>query len=341
MAQITVMWDTLPGLDYNLYWTLGDIFNPAERTKIAGVTSPFLHTGLTDGTEYFYAVTAVNSGGESDICIPGGAITMSAPPQNVSAVGGIGQITVDWDPSVGAVSYNLYWSDTTGVTPQNGTKIAGVIPGAVIPDLQSGTEYFVIVTAVNDAGESPASLEASATTEIVFVFATFDPAAKSSRITLSNGNLTETSDGTGNFQLVKATQFKSAGKWYCEFISGGGSGNDFIGIANAAASVDNYLGVDANSYALGWGNPGFRYHIGGQDFYGFWTGIMSMLLNFDTGELSYWAAGVDKGVCFGGIAGSWAVAVSNFGVGHVTVNFGETPFNFTPPPGFTGWRTPI
>jgi len=61
-GNITLLWAPVIGAtSYNLYWGTA----PGLTTNlISGVTSPFIHTGRTTGTTYYYAVTAVNSGGE-------------------------------------------------------------------------------------------------------------------------------------------------------------------------------------------------------------------------------------------------------------------------------------
>ena len=49
------------------------------------------------------------------------------PPQkieNVSAVvagNGDGNIVISWDNSSSVISYNIYWSESSGVTTENGT----------------------------------------------------------------------------------------------------------------------------------------------------------------------------------------------------------------------------
>lgn len=56
----------LGATSYNLYWSLAE--NVSENdNKITGVTSVFNHTGLTNGVEYFYRVTAIVNGVESGL----------------------------------------------------------------------------------------------------------------------------------------------------------------------------------------------------------------------------------------------------------------------------------
>ena len=73
-AQVAVGWKASAGAtSYNLYWSLSPGATTAS-TKIAGATSPYPHTGLTNGIPYYYVVTAVNAGGES-VPSPGATAT--------------------------------------------------------------------------------------------------------------------------------------------------------------------------------------------------------------------------------------------------------------------------
>lgn len=173
-GQTTVTWGAVTGAtSYNLYWSTTSGVTTANGTKISGVTSPAVHTGLSDATTYFYIVTSQNSAGESAASVQVAATTLpasppppSAPaaPTGVSATGGDGQATITWPAVTDATSYNVYWSTSSGVTTSTGTKIAGVTSPFVHTGLNASTTYFYIVTAANSAGESGASVQATATT---------------------------------------------------------------------------------------------------------------------------------------------------------------------------------
>jgi uncharacterized delta-60 repeat protein len=65
-GQITISWDPVDdATSYNIYWSTTPGVTKSNGTQIPGVTSPYVHTGLTADTTYYYVVTAVNLGGES------------------------------------------------------------------------------------------------------------------------------------------------------------------------------------------------------------------------------------------------------------------------------------
>jgi surface protein len=87
----TVAWTPPAGSpdSYNLYWSLTSPVSKASN-KIAGATSPYVHTGRTNGTPYYYAVTAVKGGLESALSnelsgtpfLASFQITTTTSPQN-------------------------------------------------------------------------------------------------------------------------------------------------------------------------------------------------------------------------------------------------------------------
>jgi len=81
------------------------------------------------------------------------------PPDNFSAASTTLQTTLSWDSVAEAASYNLYWSNTAGVTKRNGTKIAGVTSPYTHSGLVNGRPYYYVATAVdalnNESADSP------------------------------------------------------------------------------------------------------------------------------------------------------------------------------------------
>lgn len=64
-GQATISWNAVSGAtSYNICWSTTSGVAKTSGTKITGATSPYSHTGITNGTTYYYIVTAVNSSGE-------------------------------------------------------------------------------------------------------------------------------------------------------------------------------------------------------------------------------------------------------------------------------------
>jgi fibronectin type 3 domain-containing protein len=166
--QVSISWTNSSGAtSYNLYWSTTSGVTPVNGTKITSATKPYVHTGLTNGTQYYYVATAVNATGESVASSQVTAIPATNPPPaaptGVQATPGNQQVSVSWTNVSGATSYNVYWSTTAGVTPSSGTQIPGAANPYVHTGRANGTPYYYVVTAVNANGESTASLQVIAT----------------------------------------------------------------------------------------------------------------------------------------------------------------------------------
>ena len=126
----------------------------------------YLDTSLTNGAKYFYVVSAVNSAGESANSAEVSA-TPTAPanppptPANLQATAGNAQVSLAWSASTGTTSYNVKRATTSG-GPY--TKISSpTTANYTDTGLTNGSKYFYVVSAVNSAGQSASSNQASAT----------------------------------------------------------------------------------------------------------------------------------------------------------------------------------
>jgi uncharacterized protein (TIGR02145 family) len=172
---VTVNWNAVIGASsYNLYYAAGTAVTIATGTKLTGVTSPKLVATLTNGTQYAFAVSAVNAGGESGLsavktATPQVTVVVPSAPTISSATPGNASATVSWNTASSATSYNLYYAAGTTVTLTTGTKVTGVTSPKQVAGLTNGTQYAFAVSAVNTAGESGLSTIQTATPQAALV----------------------------------------------------------------------------------------------------------------------------------------------------------------------------
>ncbi|MCB9857260.1 MAG: fibronectin type III domain-containing protein [Phycisphaerales bacterium] len=130
--------------------------------------SEFPVFGLTNGTQYYFVVTARDdNGNESGYSNEATTTPIAEPPpvrpRGLTATSGEGKVTLNWIDNFDSVEfYNVYRSTTSGgpYTIIASPWMSDYIDTNVI----SGTTYYYVVTAVNEfSDESPTSDEASAT----------------------------------------------------------------------------------------------------------------------------------------------------------------------------------
>lgn len=95
-------------------------------------------------------------------------LTLPAVPAGLGATPvSATQITLNWAAAVGAESYNVYRGTSPGVAVTTGSKVNTtpvLLPTFADAGLSGSTTYYYKITAINAAGETVGSSEASATT---------------------------------------------------------------------------------------------------------------------------------------------------------------------------------
>lgn len=161
----TLTWQPSPGAtSYNLYRGTSS----GGETRLVGglAATSYTDTGLSDGTTYYYEVSASNSLGASPLSneVPVTPIPPPpAAPSGLTAIAGNAQATLSWNTVSAATSYNVYRGTTPG--GESATPVATGVTASTYTDtgLSNGTTYYYVVAAVNLGGVSGPSNEASTT----------------------------------------------------------------------------------------------------------------------------------------------------------------------------------
>jgi fibronectin type 3 domain-containing protein len=146
----------------------------------SNTTSPFVHTGLTNGTTYYYFVTRVTGSTDGPPSLAAMAVPQAAIPAAptgvtistaIDALSGTGTVTLTIPNADPNLTYNVYWTTNTaniGDLKGKGTPITNAFTttatGATFTHkilAVNGTPYYYAVTAVGDS-ESAASQTLSA-----------------------------------------------------------------------------------------------------------------------------------------------------------------------------------
>ena len=156
-SQISLSWNSAGGAtSYNVKRSTT---SGAETTIASPGTNSYNDTTTTDGTPYFYVVSAVGAGGEGSNSAEVTATSMAAPT-GLAPTPGNAHVVLNWNSVAGATGYNVKRSTTTGTE----TTLASTATNTY-DDLTAanGVQYFYVVTATNGNGESVASSEVNAT----------------------------------------------------------------------------------------------------------------------------------------------------------------------------------
>ena len=207
-GQVGLSWSASSGAtSYNVQRSTTS--GGAYTTIASPTTTSYTDTGVTNGTTYYYVVSAVNTAGESTNSSQVSAtpqLAIPPAPTNLVATAGNGQVGLSWSASSGATSYNVQRSTTSGgayTTIASPTTTSYTDTGVT-----NGTTYYYVVSAVNTAGESANSSQVSATPTASTVVINYGSGFSSSGLQLNgstklNGTRLRLTDG-GGFEASSA-----------------------------------------------------------------------------------------------------------------------------------------
>jgi fibronectin type 3 domain-containing protein len=163
-AQVALNWSASSGAtSYNVKRSTAS-GGPYTTVSSPTVTN-YTNTGLTNGTKYYYVVSAVSAAGESvnsaQVNVTPAAPATPPAPTGLQATGGNAQVSLTWAASTGATSYHVKRSATSG----SGYAQIAAPTAANYTDttVTNGTAYYYVVSALNAVGESANSGQATAT----------------------------------------------------------------------------------------------------------------------------------------------------------------------------------
>ena len=178
-GQATLSW-TAPAsnggaaiIGYDVYLgtsSHGESASPVNTSLIGGTS--YTVTGLTNGTTYYFTADTVN---DADLhsapsaqasATPALPVTAPGAPAGLTATAGDGQVSLAWnapasDGGAQVTGYHVYQGTTQAITGKPVASPGGT--SVTVKNLANGTTYYFKLTAVNKAGEGPASGVVSAT----------------------------------------------------------------------------------------------------------------------------------------------------------------------------------
>jgi fibronectin type 3 domain-containing protein len=195
--QISLSWTASGGAAYyNLRRSLAS-GGPYTIVAQGIMTTNYNDTSPTSGTTFYYAVTAVYSGGESANSTPANATTPLLPaPTTLTATLNGNQVALNWTASSDADTYDVKRSYISG-GPY--TIVATGVIGTNYSDpvYFTSASYYYVVAAADGGGEGPSSPEASVTTSTNL---TMEPVADSY---VEDGSSSSSNFGTSENLKVK------------------------------------------------------------------------------------------------------------------------------------------
>ena len=145
---------------------------------LAGVAVPtatsFMDTGLTNGSQYFYRVYAINAAGNGVVSersyLAGTPVGTMVAPTNIVGTAGNAQVALTWTAPAangGTISdYTIQYSSNSGSTWTTFSDTVSATASVTVTGLTNGTAYVFRVAATNQAGLGAYSASSAARTPV-------------------------------------------------------------------------------------------------------------------------------------------------------------------------------
>lgn len=165
-ARVTLSWAVVPGVSgYKIYRSTTGIFDAPPIVSTTSTT--YINGGLVNGTTYAYTVAAYGIGGIGPKAAAV-AVTPVAPPPaptGLSITAGDHEVTLTWDPTPGATSYDVFRATAPGKQGRTPIVSGLSLTSVTDPNLENGPTLYYKVRAVNAGGPGSLSAEVSASPE--------------------------------------------------------------------------------------------------------------------------------------------------------------------------------
>ncbi|WP_230873677.1 lytic polysaccharide monooxygenase [Paenibacillus woosongensis] len=274
-AQINLTW--APSSGATSYTVKRATTSGGPYTDVAtGLTTPsYTNTGLTNGTTYYYVVSASNSAGHSPNSAQVSATPMAgtevpaapAAPAGLTATAGNAQVSLSWNAVSGATSYTVKRATTSG-GPYTNVATGLTTPSYTNTGLTNDTTYYYVVSASNSAGHSPDSAPVSATpagdpiaSNLVLQYKAGDTNATDNQIkphfNIKNNGTSAVDLSTLKIRYYFTKEGSAAMNGSIDWAQ--------LGASNLQISFGNHTGTDSDTYVeLGFSSGAGSIAAGGQ-----------------------------------------------------------------------------
>ena len=163
-GQVILDWTAVSGASsYTVFWDNSTGVSSSSAAITLVITDNYTHSGLDNGTVYYYKVAGVDSSGTLGTLASEVSATTPLPaPDNLTASGANNTITLSCDSVSGATSYTLYWDNASGIDSSDTAITSITNDNYTHSNLDNGSTYYYKVAAVNSSGTGTLSSVASA-----------------------------------------------------------------------------------------------------------------------------------------------------------------------------------